>query len=73
ARKELDYTANSNTVATLFSANDKKIRKEKIKNVIDLSEKIERTKDMPIKNTITTQLGNKLIGRQCVNRKMRIS
>ncbi|EYF09104.1 DUF1672 family protein, partial [Staphylococcus aureus] len=31
-------------------------------NVIDLSEKIERTKDMPIKNTITTQLGNKLIG-----------
>ena len=36
--------------------------KEKINNVIDLSEKIERTKDMPIKNTITTQLGNKLIG-----------
>ncbi|HGZ7069416.1 TPA: DUF1672 domain-containing protein, partial [Staphylococcus aureus] len=62
ARKELDYTANSNTVATLFSTNDKKNRKEKINNVIDLSEKIERTKDMPIKNTITTQLGNKLIG-----------
>ncbi|MGV1143179.1 DUF1672 family protein [Staphylococcus aureus] len=41
---------------------NKKNRKEKINNVIDLSEKIERTKDMPIKNTITTQLGNKLIG-----------
>ncbi len=62
ARKELNYTANSNTVATLFSTNDKKNRKEKINNVIDLSEKIERTKDMPIKNTITTQLGNKFIG-----------
>ncbi len=60
ARKELNYTANSNTVATLFSTNDKD--KEKINNVIDLSEKIERTKDMPIKNTITTQLGNKFIG-----------
>ncbi|UFO80180.1 hypothetical protein I5D01_10685 [Staphylococcus aureus] len=29
----------------------RKNRKEKINNVIDLSEKIERTKDMPIKNT----------------------
>ncbi|HDB5186520.1 TPA: DUF1672 family protein [Staphylococcus aureus] len=62
ARKELNYTANTNTVATLFSTNDERNRKEKINNVIDLSEKIERTKDMPIKNTITTQLGNKLIG-----------
>ncbi len=62
ARKKLNYTANTNTVATLFSTNDERNRKEKINNVIDLSEKIERTKDMPIKNTITTQLGNKLIG-----------
>ncbi|HCD5191774.1 TPA: DUF1672 domain-containing protein [Staphylococcus aureus] len=62
ARKELNYTANTNTVATLFSTNDERNRKEKINNVIDLSEKIEKTKDMPIKNTITTQLGNKLIG-----------
>lgn len=29
ARKELDYTANSNTVATLFSTNDKKIEKKR--------------------------------------------
>ncbi|HAY2999094.1 TPA: DUF1672 family protein, partial [Staphylococcus aureus] len=64
ARKELNYTANTNTVATLFSTNDERNRKEKINNVIDLSEKIERTKDMPIKNTITTQLGNKLIGKK---------
>ncbi len=62
ARKELNYTANTNTVATLFSTNDERNRKEKINNVIDLSEKIKKTKDMPIKNTITTQLGNKLIG-----------
>ncbi|EOD3698593.1 DUF1672 domain-containing protein [Staphylococcus aureus] len=62
ARKEVNYAANTNTVATLFSTNDERNRKEKINNVIDLSEKIERTKDMPIKNTITTQLGNKLIG-----------
>ncbi|PVG77796.1 hypothetical protein DDL28_01320 [Staphylococcus aureus] len=45
-----------------FKEGMQRARKEKINNVIDLSEKIERTKDMPIKNTITTQLGNKLIG-----------
>ncbi len=38
-RKELNYTANTNTVATLFSTNDERNRKEKINNVIDLSEK----------------------------------
>lgn len=32
--------------------NDKKNRKEKINNVIDLFEKIERIKDMLIKNII---------------------
>lgn len=44
ARKELNYTANTNTVATLFSTNDERNRKEKINNVIDLSEKIEKQK-----------------------------
>ncbi len=51
----------------LFSTNDERNRKEKINNVINiLSEKIEKTKDMPIKYTITTELGNKLIGTKLV-------
>ncbi|MFW3612520.1 DUF1672 domain-containing protein [Staphylococcus caprae] len=58
ARKQLNYTANSDVVATLFSTKKDITRKEKIHNVYKLSKSIEKEKQMPKKVTITNLFGD---------------
>ncbi|MBR9139755.1 DUF1672 domain-containing protein [Staphylococcus aureus] len=61
ARKELDYTANTDAVATLFSTKKNFTNDNTEDDVIELSDKLYNLKNKPDKSTITIQIGKPTI------------
>ncbi|UXV46650.1 DUF1672 domain-containing protein [Staphylococcus aureus] len=61
ARKELNYTANTDTVSTLFSTKKNFTKDNTEDDVIELSDKLYNLKNKPDKSTITIQIGKPTI------------
>ncbi|MBR8860154.1 DUF1672 domain-containing protein [Staphylococcus aureus] len=61
ARKELDYTANTDAVSTLFSTKKNFTNDNTEDDVIELSDKLYNLKNKPDKSTITIQIGKPTI------------
>ncbi|WJC50283.1 DUF1672 domain-containing protein [Staphylococcus aureus] len=61
ARKELDYTANTDAVATLFSTKKNFTKDNTVDDVIELSNKLKEKPNMPQKSQVTIQLGKSSI------------
>ncbi|OAP74340.1 hypothetical protein A4U87_06705 [Staphylococcus aureus] len=61
ARKEVNYAANTDAVATLFSTKKNFIKDNTVDDVIELSDKLYNLKNKPDKSTITIQIGKPTI------------
>ncbi|HDD0310584.1 TPA: DUF1672 domain-containing protein [Staphylococcus aureus] len=61
ARKELNYTANTDTVSTLFSTKKNFTKDNTVDDVIELSNKLKDKPNMPQKSQVTIQLGKSSI------------
>ncbi|HDJ4542809.1 TPA: DUF1672 domain-containing protein [Staphylococcus aureus] len=61
ARKELDYTANTDAVSTLFSTKKNFTKDNTVDDVIELSNKLKEKTNMPQKSQVTIQLGKSSI------------
>ncbi|MCS5410667.1 DUF1672 domain-containing protein [Staphylococcus aureus] len=61
ARKELDYTANTDAVFTLFSTKKNFTKDNTVDDVIELSNKLKEKPNMPQKSQVTIQLGKSSI------------
>ncbi|HDP5818291.1 TPA: DUF1672 domain-containing protein [Staphylococcus aureus] len=61
ARKEVNYTANTDAVATLFSTKKNFTKDNTVDDVIELSDKLYNLKNKPDKSTITIQIGKPTI------------
>ncbi|HDM8652525.1 TPA: DUF1672 domain-containing protein [Staphylococcus aureus] len=61
ARKELNYAANTDAVATLFSTKKNFTKDNTVDDVIELSDKLYNLKNKPDKSTITIQIGKPTI------------
>ncbi len=61
ARKELDYTANTDAVSTLFSTKKNFTKDNIVDDVIELSNKLKEKPNMPQKSQVTIQLGKSSI------------
>ncbi len=61
ARKELDYTANTDAVSTLFSTKKNFTKDNTVYDVIELSNKLKEKPNMPQKSQVTIQLGKSSI------------
>ncbi|MEB2863064.1 DUF1672 domain-containing protein [Staphylococcus aureus] len=57
ARKELNYTANTGAVSTLFSTKKNFTKDNTVDDVIELSNKLKDKPNMPQKSQVTIQLG----------------
>ncbi|HDF8632101.1 TPA: DUF1672 domain-containing protein [Staphylococcus aureus] len=57
ARKELNYTANTDVVSTLFSTKRNFTKDNTVDDVIELSNKLKDKPNMPQKSQVTIQLG----------------
>ncbi|HHB5387551.1 TPA: DUF1672 domain-containing protein [Staphylococcus aureus] len=57
ARKEVNYAANTDAVATLFSTKKNFTKDNTVDDVIELSDKLYNLKNKPDKSTITIQIG----------------
>ena len=57
ARKELNYTANTDVVSTLFSTKKNFTKDNTVDDVIELSNKLKDKPNMPQKSQVTIQLG----------------
>ncbi|HDK3653019.1 TPA: DUF1672 domain-containing protein [Staphylococcus aureus] len=57
ARKELNYTANTDAVSTLFSTKKNFTKDNTVDDVIELSNKLKDKPNMPQKSQVTIQLG----------------
>ncbi|EOB0400033.1 DUF1672 domain-containing protein [Staphylococcus aureus] len=61
ARKEVNYAANTDAVATLFSTKKNFTKDNTVDDVIELSDKLYNLKNKPDKSTITIQIGEPTI------------
>ncbi|WP_437269440.1 DUF1672 domain-containing protein [Staphylococcus aureus] len=61
ARKELDYTADTDAVSTLFSTKKNFTKDNTVDDVIELSNKLKEKPNMPQKSQVTIQLGKSSI------------
>ncbi|MBR9289319.1 DUF1672 domain-containing protein [Staphylococcus aureus] len=61
ARKELNYTANTDVVSTLFSTKKNFTKDNTVDDVIELSNKLKDKQNKPDKSTITIQIGKPTI------------
>ncbi|HDA3354065.1 TPA: DUF1672 domain-containing protein [Staphylococcus aureus] len=61
AKKELDYTANTDAVSTLFSTKKNFTKDNTVDDVIELSNKLKEKPNMPQKSQVTIQLGKSSI------------
>ncbi|HHR7295725.1 TPA: DUF1672 domain-containing protein [Staphylococcus aureus] len=61
ARKEVNYAANTDAVATLFSIKKNFTKDNTVDDVIELSDKLYNLKNKPDKSTITIQIGKPTI------------
>ncbi|HEB5846344.1 TPA: DUF1672 domain-containing protein [Staphylococcus aureus] len=61
ARKELNYTANTDAVSTLFSTKKNFTKDNSVDDVIELSNKLKEKPNMPQKSQVTIQLGKSSI------------
>ncbi|HCV6653046.1 TPA: DUF1672 domain-containing protein [Staphylococcus aureus] len=61
ARKEVNYGANTDAVATLFSTKKNFTKDNTVDDVIELSDKLYNLKNKPDKSTITIQIGKPTI------------
>ncbi|MVH49918.1 DUF1672 family protein [Staphylococcus aureus] len=61
ARKELNYTANTDVVSTLFSTKKNFTKDNTVDDVIELSNKLKEKPNMPQKSQVTIQLGKSSI------------
>ncbi|HDJ2959238.1 TPA: DUF1672 domain-containing protein [Staphylococcus aureus] len=61
ARKELDYTANTDAVSALFSTKKNFTKDNTVDDVIELSNKLKEKPNMPQKSQVTIQLGKSSI------------
>ncbi|HCY8317933.1 TPA: DUF1672 domain-containing protein [Staphylococcus aureus] len=61
ARKELNYTANTDAVSTLFSTKKNFTKDNTVDDVIELSNKLKDKPNMPQKSQVTIQLGKSSI------------
>ncbi len=61
ARKELDYTANTDAVSTLFSTKKNFTKDNTVDDVIELRNKLKEKPNMPQKSQVTIQLGKSSI------------
>ncbi|MBR9327072.1 DUF1672 domain-containing protein, partial [Staphylococcus aureus] len=61
ARKELNYTANTDVVSTLFSTKKNFTKDNTVDDVIELSNKLNDKPNKPDKSTITIQIGKPTI------------
>ncbi|HHA6179493.1 TPA: DUF1672 domain-containing protein [Staphylococcus aureus] len=61
ARKEVNYAANTDVVATLFSTKKNFTKDNTVDDVIELSDKLYNLKNKPDKSTITIQIGKPTI------------
>ena len=61
ARKELDYTANTDAVSTLFSTKKNFTKDNTVDDVIEMSNKLKEKPNMPQKSQVTIQLGKSSI------------
>ncbi|HEG9747974.1 TPA: DUF1672 domain-containing protein [Staphylococcus aureus] len=61
ARNELDYTANTDAVSTLFSTKKNFTKDNTVDDVIELSNKLKEKPNMPQKSQVTIQLGKSSI------------
>ncbi|ENL41085.1 lipoprotein [Staphylococcus aureus M1223] len=61
ARKEVNYAANTDAVATLFSNKKNFTKDNTVDDVIELSDKLYNLKNKPDKSTITIQIGKPTI------------
>ncbi|WP_406885675.1 DUF1672 domain-containing protein [Staphylococcus aureus] len=61
ARKELDYTANTDAVSTFFSTKKNFTKDNTVDDVIELSNKLKEKPNMPQKSQVTIQLGKSSI------------
>ncbi|PZH55698.1 DUF1672 domain-containing protein [Staphylococcus aureus] len=61
ARKELNYTANTDAVSTLFSTKKNFTKENTVDDVIELSNKLKDKPNMPQKSQVTIQLGKSSI------------
>ncbi|HDA4989469.1 TPA: DUF1672 domain-containing protein [Staphylococcus aureus] len=61
ARKEVNYAANTDAVATLFSTKKNSTKDNTVDDVIELSDKLYNLKNKPDKSTITIQIGKPTI------------
>ncbi|MBR9374773.1 DUF1672 domain-containing protein, partial [Staphylococcus aureus] len=61
ARKELNYTANTDVVSTLFSTKKNFTKDNTVDDVIELSNKLKDKTNKPDKSTITIQIGKPTI------------
>ncbi len=61
ARKEVNYAANADAVATLFSTKKNFTKDNTVDDVIELSDKLYNLKNKPDKSTITIQIGKPTI------------
>ncbi|EZI20254.1 PF07901 family protein [Staphylococcus aureus subsp. aureus CO-49] len=61
ARKEVNYAANTDAVATLFSTKKNFTKDNTVDDVIELSDKLYNLKNKPDKSTITIQIGKPTI------------
>ncbi|MBG3599951.1 DUF1672 domain-containing protein [Staphylococcus aureus] len=61
ARKEVNYAANTDAVATLFSTKKNFTKDNTVDDVIELSDKLYNLKNKPDKSTITMQIGKPTI------------
>ncbi|HCX9777080.1 TPA: DUF1672 domain-containing protein [Staphylococcus aureus] len=61
ARKEVNYAANTDAVATLFSTKKNFTKDNTVDDVIELSDKLYNIKNKPDKSTITIQIGKPTI------------
>ncbi|HDX7652687.1 TPA: DUF1672 domain-containing protein [Staphylococcus aureus] len=61
ARKEVNYAANTDAVATLFSTKENFTKDNTVDDVIELSDKLYNLKNKPDKSTITIQIGKPTI------------
>ncbi|HHW5758516.1 DUF1672 domain-containing protein [Staphylococcus aureus] len=61
ARKEVNYAANTDSVATLFSTKKNFTKDNTVDDVIELSDKLYNLKNKPDKSTITIQIGKPTI------------
>ncbi|HHZ9221520.1 TPA: DUF1672 domain-containing protein [Staphylococcus aureus] len=61
ARKEVNYAANTDAVATLFSTKKNFTKDNTVDDVMELSDKLYNLKNKPDKSTITIQIGKPTI------------